>query len=184
MNVSDGVAIYGALMASGVAAWQFVVYRREALPVLKVEAVPGHHMNGDTGTRSLQVSGQITNHGRSRVQLMKLTLWYDVPSSLLPPKEQRSQGTGFHQEPRLPRWLEPGEAVEYTMPNVDRSIASMRRHLPFKEDGRELVLRVTVTVATGQQVSQAVRFGRWDLDRVGLNGADDPPSPALGSATT
>ncbi|MFI7434065.1 hypothetical protein [Micromonospora haikouensis] len=179
MNLADGVAIYGALMASGVAVWQAISYRKETQPTLRIKAHAVDHLNMGTGKKSLEIHGQVTNHGRARVQLSELWLHYDVPSALLPRKERRTHGSGFSYQAGFPRWIEPGELVEFCMPEIDSTIKLWPRATPVDGDAGSLMLRVSVTVSTGQQFSQTVRVSRYSLEGVGLNDPTEPPRSHL-----
>jgi len=116
MSPTDFLAIYGALLATGLAAWDITKYALEAR-CLRVSCyiakmfTPGDGIKESDRARLLAYS--IANTGGKPIVVVSVGGLY-------------SDGTGFvliQETPQLPRTLEPGESVTVTGPfptEIDR----------------------------------------------------------------
>ncbi|MEV4722472.1 hypothetical protein [Micromonospora humida] len=122
MKLADWVAVYGAVVASAVAAWQLVVHWRSNRPNLNVTTSWGW----EKGTPTVEVHVHVVNRGRVRVQWGTLLLEAE-PNGSRPIDRWRRRfstarfryrdGAAFRsvlsagELADLPRWMEPGEAL-------------------------------------------------------------------------
>ncbi|PYC66587.1 hypothetical protein C7C45_24110 [Micromonospora arborensis] len=152
MKLADWVAIYGALVATAVAAWQGITYWQDRRPKLLVRIRTTLDLTEDGRydlfmeaiesasaalfARVIRLELTIVNVGRGKVHLYDMTLYQTSPHLAFELNASAS----------FPRWIEPGEAIVI---------------VPLPEDmaGVDLTADaiVRVTTSTGQEFREEIR---------------------------
>lgn len=123
VTLADGAAIYGAVVASAVAAWQLITYWQSHRPKLLIRTGLYVYLKGEKEAevfdRALEGEGdsaegppfkivlRVVNSGRVRVHLSSL--------ALVQVRDRQSRQWNVGPWINLPLWLEPGEAVPVTL---------------------------------------------------------------------
>lgn len=132
MAAADWIAVYGAFVATAVAVWQAVTYRRDRRPRVMMRAehqfifrgivVPA----GENIAQLFEVTGirlEVINMGRVKTQLSTLRLSQASPEGFR--VREASSEAGF------PRWLEPGEAISLDLRRPEGDIFDFELPVDF-----------------------------------------------------